>query len=198
MKSMKLSRLALLLMTAVLLAAPLRAQQKTGDTASPDSSAAYRVQVVVSEYDGSTKIGSLPYTIPVAPMHGPEARGSLRVGIRVPLNTSAKSGENAIQYADVGTNLDVNVKPKDAERYELELTLERSWLYVREQNKDGKVEGRQWVPGDPSPSLAPLLHHFRANMEFLLRDAHAGEVASITDPITGHVMKVEVMLTVLK
>jgi len=192
---MRLSRLMTLLLAAVLLAVPSRAQEKPGDNASP----AYRVQVVLSEYDGATKISSLPYSIPVVPVGNDQrAFGSVRVGIRVPVNLSAKSGENSIQYADVGANLDVRVKPRDAERYELELTLERSWLYVRDQNKEGKSEGRQWVPGDPAPSLIPLQHHFRANLEFLVRDGRSGDVASITDPITGHVMKVEAMLTVLK
>jgi hypothetical protein len=199
MKPMKLSRLMTLLLATVFLAVPSRAQQKPVESAAPASSPAYRVQVVLSEYDGATKISSLPYSIPVVPQSNDQrAFGSVRVGIRVPVSLAAKSGENSIQYADVGTNLDVRVKPRDAERYELELTLERSWLYVRDQDKEGKPEGRQWVPGDPAPSLVPLQHHFRANLEFLLRDGHSGDVASITDPITGHVLKVETMLTVLK
>lgn len=189
---MKLTKMIAVLAAAAFLSAPLWAQQKSGDAA------AYRVQVVVSEYDGATKLSSLPYSIPVAQTGDPAIRGSVRVGIRVPLNTSSKSGENSIQYADVGTNLDVRLVAKDADRFELEVTLERSWLYVREQNKEGKVEGRQWVPGDPAPSLAPLLHHFRANLEFLLRDGRSGDTAVITDPVTGHILKVDALVTVLK
>ena len=194
---MKLWKLMSLAMALGLLATSSSAQQKAGESSA--ASSAYRVQVVISEFDGATKLSSLPYTIPVATMTGDvRTVGSVRVGIRVPVSTNAKSGENSIQYADVGTNLDVRVKPKDADHYELELTLERSWLYVRDQSKDGKPEGRQWAPGDPVPSLAPLLHHFRTVAEFVLRDGHPGETAVTTDPVTGHVLKVDVQLNVLK
>jgi hypothetical protein len=198
MNPMKLTRLIAIVAAALLLAAPSRAQQKAGEAAG-DSGIAYRVQVVISEYDGATKISSMPYTIPMAAMASDERTvGSVRVGIRVPVNAGSKSGENTIQYYDVGTNLDARVKPQGADHYALELTLDRSWLYVRAENKDGKTEGRQWVPGDPAPSLAPLLHHFRAVVEFLLRDGRSGETAVVTDPITGHVLKVDALLTVLK
>ena len=197
MNAMKLTKLMLVAAAVILLAAPSRAQQKPADAAA-DSVNAYRVQVVISEYDGATKISSLPYTIPVAQVGDPAIRGSLRVGIRIPINTTTKSGESQIQYADVGTNLDVRVKRGDGDRYALELTLDRSSLYVREQNKDGKAEGRAWAPGDPAPSLAPVYHQFRASFEFLLRDGRSGETAAITDPVTGHVIKVDAVLTVLK
>jgi len=201
---MKKMRMLMLILTAVLLAPALPAQEKPGAPAATDSVpavTAYRVQVVISEYDGANKLSSLPYTIPVAQIGDPgarDSRGSLRVGIRVPISSSSKTGESVIQYMDVGTNLDVRVKRADSERYGVELTLDRSWLYVRDQNKEGKVEGRPWVPGDPVPSLSPLDHQFRANVEFLLRDGHASETALATDPVTGRVLKVDVLLTVLK
>jgi hypothetical protein len=197
---MKMSRMLFVILTAVLLALPLTAQEKSGVQTSSDSAtvAAYRVQVVISEYEGASKVSSLPYTIPVAQSHDLNGRGSLRLGIRVPINSSSKTGESSIQYMDVGTNLDVRVKRGDAESYALELTLERSWLYVREQTKEGKVEGRPWVPGDPAPDRAPLNHQFRANVEFLLRDGRASETTVATDPDTGHLLKVDVLLTVLK
>ncbi len=194
---MKFMSLGLVLVTAFVLAAPSRAQQKPAD-AAPDSAIAYRVQVVVAEYDGATKISSLPYTVPLAVSGDPRAQGSVRVGIRVPINGSAKSGESAIQYLDIGTNLDLRVKRVDNERYELELTLDRSSLHVREENKEGRVEGRAWVPGDSVPDLAPVLQQLRFNEKLLLRDGRPGETASITDPVTGHVLRVDAVLTVLK
>jgi len=92
----------------------------------------------------------------------------------------------------------VRVKKADADRYTLELTIERSALYVREPNKDGEVEGREWAPGDPSPGSQPLIHDFRGNVSFIVRDGRPAEATVATDPITGHVMKVEVTLNVLK
>lgn len=204
MNDMTRTRMMLGILTIALLATPARAQEKPGAPAtsvSAQAAGSYRIQVVISEYDGATKVSSLPYTIPVAQIDDPAprySRGSLRVGIRVPVGSTTKSGESAINYMDVGTNLDVRVTHVDADRYGVELTLERSWLYVRDQNKEGKVEGRPWVPGDPAPSLSPLDHQFRGNMEFLLRDGRASETALATDPVTGRVLKVDVLLTVLK
>jgi len=194
---MKLTRLVLAIAAAVAFASPSRAQQRPAD-AAPDSAIAYRVQVVIAEYDGATKISSLPYSVPVSVSGDPRAQGSLRVGIRVPINASTKSGESAVQYMDIGTNLDIRVKHVDTERFELELTIERSSLYVREENKEGKVEGRAWAPGDPVPGLAPVNQQLRFNEKLLLRDGRPGETASITDPVTGHVLKVDAVLTVLK
>ena len=196
---MRTMRILFVLLSAALPALPALAQEKPA-TASSESAAAgaYRVQVVISEYEGANKVSSMPYTIPVAQMTGDgRARGSMRVGTRVPVSTSSKSGESAIQYMDVGTNLDVQVKRGDGERFAVEVTLERSWLYVRE-TKDGKAEGRPWVPGDPAPSLVPLNHQFRANVAFLLRDGRAAETTVATDPDTGHVIKVDVLLSALK
>ena len=201
MSQMKTMRMILLILTVVLLAPAMRAQEKPGAPAPPDSAAAYRVQVVISEYDGATKLSSLPYTIPVAQLNDPgsrDPRGSLRVGMRVPVGSATKTGESAITYMDVGANLDVRVKHLDSDRYGVELTLERSWLYVRDQNKEGKVEGRPWAPGDPAPSLSPLDHQFRGNWSFIVRDGRAAETAVATDPVTGRVLKVDVLLTVLK
>jgi hypothetical protein len=179
---------------------PARAQEKPStSTAAEGTAAAFRIQVVLTEYDGEKKVSSLPYSVPVALQPGEKrAVGSVRVGIRVPVATSTKTGESGIQYMDVGTNLDVRMRGADAERYPVELTIERSWLYVRDQSRDGKTEGRSWVPGDPAPSSTPLNHQFRVMVEFLLRDGRSAETTIATDPITGHVYKVDAQLTVLK
>lgn len=186
---------------ALVTAPALGAQEKAGAAAAEPAppATAFRVQVVLTEYEGTNKIASLPYTIPVALQPGEKrAVGSLRVGMRVPVAAAAKSGEGGIQYMDIGTNLDVRVRNADAERYPVELTIERSWVYVREQNKEGKIEGRAWVPGDPAPGNAPLNLQFRAQVEFLLRDGRSAETTVATDPLTGHVYKVDALLAVLK
>jgi len=199
---MRMKGICVAVAALLLTRAPARAQEKPSAGAAAESAgapAAFRVQVVLTEYDGDKKVSSLPYSVPVALQPGEKrAVGQLRVGIRVPVATVAKAGESGIQYMEVGTNLDVRMRGADAERYPVELTIERSWLYVREQNKEGKVEGRAWVPGDPAPSSTPLNHQFRAMVEFLLRDGRSAETTVATDPLTGHVYKVDALLTVLK
>lgn len=187
------------LMAALAMAPSLRAQEKGGTASASEPVPAYRVQIVLTEYDGTTKLRSLPYSIPLAPERAaPRAFGSLRVGLRVPISSTGKSGENSIQYMDVGTNADVRVERSDSDRYWVELTLEHSWLYRRERKEDGKVEGRPWVPGDPAPESAPLNYHFKVVVGFLLRDGRNSETTVATDPLTGHVYKVDAQLTVLK
>lgn len=207
---MRITRVSLAVLLALLLLPCGRAQEKPAAEASNKESAsakesatppgAFRVQVILTEFDGANKLSSLPYMIPVATsMFDPRSLGSLRVGIRIPVEvTGSKTGENSIQYIDIGSNIDVRVKRADTDRYTLELTIDRSSLYVREQSKDGKPEARQWAPGDPSPGPLPLVHEFRCNVAFIVRDGHAAEATLATDPITGHTMKAEVTLSVLK
>jgi len=196
---MKMSRLVCAGLLALGISSALAAQEKPAAKPAESVPDAFRVQVVLTEFDGANKIASLPYTIPVVAITGDgRAFGSMRAGIRVPVPSASKTGESGIQYADVGTNLDVRLKRADADRYLLELTVERSWLYVRERDKDGNVEGRAWTPGDPAPGSAPLIHNFRTNVQFLMRDGHAVDTTAATDPVTGHVFKVEAVLYVVK
>jgi len=195
---MNTTRLLLAMLLGLSVSPALYAQEKPGTNAAADAIPAFRVQVVLAEYDGANKIASLPYTIPVAPVSGGDGRAYLRTGIRVPVASVSKSGESGTQYVDVGANMDVHVKRADAERYLLELTVERSWLYVRQRDKDGNVQGRAWAPGDPAPESAPLIHTFRTNVQFVLRDGRGAETTLATDPVTGHLFKVEAQLTVLK
>jgi hypothetical protein len=183
--------------------APEKQSPATSGACSADSSTpptAFRAQVVLTEYEGTNKLSSLPYTIPVATsMYEPRSLGSLRVGIRVPVLSSSKTGEATIQYIDIGSNIDVRVKRADADRYTMELTIDRSSLYVRERNKEGEATaGKEWAPGDPVPSTQPLVHEFRGVVSLLVRDGRPGEATVATDPMTGRVLKVEVLLSVLK
>jgi hypothetical protein len=88
--------------------------QGTSGSASPENTKAEtttpaKLQIVLFDYDGTAKVSSLAYTIPLVvsgkKLSGPYAE--LRIGIRVPVATAAsKTGENSLQYIDVGTNID--------------------------------------------------------------------------------------------
>lgn len=67
-----------------------------------------KLQIVLSEYDGTKKISSMPYSIPLILSNRSSQWSSLRMGVRVPVNTTtSKTGENSPTYIDVGTNIDV-------------------------------------------------------------------------------------------
>lgn len=188
---------------AFLILAPFTAQAQDKPATESQASQAsapvtpLKLQVLLTEYDGTKKIGSLPYTMSLTAVS--EARPTrgftqLRDGVRVPVSTSSKTGENSVQYIDVGTNIDARAAHTADDTYSCEFTIERSSLVVRVSDNQAK----EWAPGDPSPSTQPLIRDFKSNFPMLLRDGHAVETTVAADPVSGHVLKVEITLTAVK
>src|ERR1700683_3397693 len=165
-----------------------------------------KLQIVLTEYDGTKKISSMPYSIPFVLSHAP-LTSSLRLGVRVPVNTTtSKTGENSLTYVDVGTNIDVSnidyrlnhILPIPG-RFSVELRIDRSSLYVPSRDKDGHIDGgKDWTAGEPPPGNEPMIRQFRGDVTLLLRDGQEAEATVATDPLTGRVLKVEAILSVLK
>jgi hypothetical protein len=182
------------------------AQDKPGATqqSAEPSPVPLKIQIVISEYDGPKKIASLPYAIPViANPLGDRGRveGQMRAGVRVPITsyeqvtgTQTEQRATTTTYQDVGTSIDCYVRHLNSERYSLEITIDRSSLYVYGSSNEAK----EWVPGEPRPSNQPLIHQYRGSFSLYLKDGEKGEETVATDPITGHVFKAEVSLNVIK
>ena len=194
----------------LLFAAPAaKAQDKAAaETPGPDVIAPARLQIVLTEYDGTKKISSMPYSIPLVLSHSP-LTSSLRMGVRVPVNSIiSKTGEASFQYVDVGTNIDVsdidyrmnqNHVLATPGRFSVDIKIDRSSLYVPSRDKDGHVDGgKDWTAGEPPPGDEPMIRQFRGDVTLLLRDGQELEATVATDPLTGHVLKVEATLNVLK
>ena len=199
---MKLSRCVLSCAAfVILLPFAVRAQEKPSAEASANRTSAsvipLKLQVLLTEYDGTKKIASLPYTMSLTAT--PENRPpggftQLREGVRVPVLTGSKTGESSMQYINVGTNIDVRAAHTEGELYTTEFRIERSSLVARIENNQAK----EWAPGDPSPSSQPLIRDFRNDFTMELRDGRGNEATVASDPMTGHVLKVEVLLSVVK
>jgi hypothetical protein len=172
-----------------------KAQDKPATEAPGPVSA--KLQVVLTEYDGTKKISSLPYTIPFV-LTDKYSSSSLRVGVRVPVNTSSKAGESSLTYIDVGTNIDCRTNRVADGRFNVDLKIDRSSLYVPFKDKDGTVLGKEWTSGERPPLDGPMIRQFRGDVGLLLRDGQESETTVATDPLTGRVLKVEAVLTVLK
>jgi hypothetical protein len=188
---------------ALLLFAPsaVRAQDKpAAETSAPETIVPVKLQVVLTEFEGTNKISSLPYTLSLtAPNRLSGQMYSLRVGVRVPVaTTSSKTGDNSINYVDVGTNIDSRVNHTADDRYAVSLRIERSSLYVAFLDKEKNYQGKEWTAGEPPPGNAPMIRQFRGELALVLRDGQQSEATVATDPLTGRVLKVEVLLTVLK
>jgi hypothetical protein len=148
-----------------------------------------KVTVVFTEYDGEKKLSSLPYALFLKADENSRFVGRVRMGVRVPIWTGAK--ESAIQYQDVGSNLDCSAQAAEDGKYMLDLSLERSSIYPNSSEYPAASK--------PDEQLhQPLMRQFRANLALLLRDGQTTQNTIATDPLNGHTVKVEVTLNVVK
>lgn len=162
------------------------------DTPSPDIPV--KVQILLTEFDGTRKVSSLPYALYTLASSRPhEHSAHLRFGVKVPITTSAGSNSQ-FTYQDVGTNIDCAAQQFDDGQYSLDLSVERTSVSTRGANG----EESEWKPGNENPGPQPLLRSFRDSFLLIMRDGHTMEGTSAVDPVTGHVLKVEVTLNVLK
>lgn len=180
----KKSALAACVAVVVLVTANGTAQEKK----STPAPTLLKVTVVLNEYDGNTKVSSLPYVMPCKAVH-PHDPSSLRMGFEVPY----VGKENEIQYRSVGTNLDCWSEPPDEQdAFMVGLAVEHKLVYTR-------VNG-EMRPGPPSSNVgAPVTGGISASLrDLLLHDGQTINALSATDPVSGHVWKVEVTLNVVK
>lgn len=152
-----------------------------------------KVQVVISEYEGTKKLSSLPYTLFV---NADDSNGGdvsqIRVGIRVPV----LMGANSFQYMDIGTNVDCRAWSAPENRFRLGLSIERSYLYSFPQT-DTKPGGT--VPESMTVSSRnPVVARLNSSYVLYVRDGQTIEATSTTDPVSGRVLKVEVTVNTVK
>jgi hypothetical protein len=196
---------SLLVALLVLISVPYAcAQEKQASESQEAQSAApqvpLKVQFLVTEYDGTKKIASLPYTATGITSHPGkrDSLGVLRVGARIPVSVGstqkADEQKTETEYIDLGTNIDYWVWPWSDNRYLVSGTIDLSSLYGR----DSGDEPKESAPVDTAPNGSPLLHQTRADFSIVLRDGQPGEALSITDPITGRVFKLEVTVDLMK
>jgi hypothetical protein len=150
-----------------------------------------RVQVVFNEYDGDKKISSLPYTLLLNAED--RYRTSMRMGLRVPIETSSNTGVKQIQYQDVGTNLDGTAQKADADKFILNLQVEKSSVYV-----PGSAQKSASIGGNEISNSQPIIQAFRIQGNLLVRDGQTVQSTAATDPVTGHVLKLDVTVNVVK
>jgi hypothetical protein len=151
-----------------------------------------KVQILLTEFEGTRKVSSLPYTIyTIATISESYAHAAhLRLGLKV----SVPVDSNTFQNYDVGTNIDCHVEPRSDAQYGLDFTIERTSLSTHGVNG----EESEWKPGEASSTSRPLIRSFKDMFMLIMRDGHTMEGTSAVDPVTGHVLKVEVTLNVLK
>jgi hypothetical protein len=157
------------------------------------------VQVVVSRYQGEKRVSSLPYTLAVnanALRRSGGAVSSLRMGVEIPMSTAAfpppdgkgPAAAGPIQYRPIGTNIDAWANSIDANRFQVNVSIEDSSIYTAEQAASAA----------PRASDVPVFRSYRTQNELVLRDGQSAQFTAATDRVSGEMIKVDVTLSVLK
>jgi len=190
----------LVLYSAPGLCAQTASAPDASDSAKPGPSTGLKLQIVLSEYDGEKKVTSLAYSIPVSIENGKTGGrfSSIRTGVRVPVMTEDPQGKATIQNFDVGTNIDARADRGDDGRYLVTLKVERTSLYDGTRDHSGKIYGKEWGIKDTPPGNEPLVLQYKGEVGVFVREGQPTEATAATDPFTGHVLKVEVTLSVMK
>ena len=155
-----------------------------------------KVQVVVSRYQGTKMVSSLPYTLAVVANDGEKT--SLRMGVEVPVPTTVFSGPKdgpatppitSYNYRSVGTNIDCSARTVEDAMFRLDLAVEDSSIFVAEKDN---------ANAPPRVVNTPSFRRFTSTFNVLLRDGQTVQHTSATDPVSGEVLRVDVTLNVLK
>ena len=157
----------------------------------PPAPASLKVSLVFSRSQGEKKISNIPHTIMVAT---DGTRTSLRLGTQLPVPTTAISEKGAIpsySYRDVGTNIDCAATPVPDGAYRLTITISDSSVYYPDQS-DAAAKSVTASTG------APAFRAFNATFSLVLHDGQAAPTTSLTDPISGQVIKVDATINLQK
>jgi hypothetical protein len=201
-RASKIIATALVLLTAAAVVAqeslPAAAQSKESQAAAPQTmkppappTVSLKVSLVFSRYQGEKKISSVPHTLWVTAGD----RTSLRLGTQIPVPTTAiKDGGGAVQsynYRDVGTNIDCSATPVPDGGYRLNITITDSSVYYPDQSDSA-------VRTSVSATGAPAFRNFNSTFTIVLKDGQTGQSTSVTDPVSGQVIKLDATINVQK
>lgn len=156
-------------------------ENKKNAQATPEtqSGTPVEIKVVVSEFDGSKKVSTLPYSVRTLAWGNATQYSHPTDSMRFDVNVKLPDGT----HSGVKMDLDYGAYDRGEGEFQVPITVSRA-----------SVEPIASSPTDDRP-LTPF---FRASSTVVLRNGQTAEAISAVDPVTGHVLKVDVTLTVLK
>lgn len=172
---------------------PNPAKDETKNAESRPEGPLVKVLFVLAEYEGEKKVKTLSYIMLI---HA-DSTSKTRIGSRVPVATGKDNGAVQFQYVDVGTNLDCSARPTQDGRYQLRMSLERSWV-EGDVSIDNEMKANPSQERRESVFREPIIHQAKFDNTIYLRDGQTLELNSATDPVSGKIIKVEVTLNALK
>jgi len=168
-----------LLTSLLILTCPARGQNAATDNQSAPT-VQLKLQIVLTDMEGTKKVSGLPYMLHVLPTTPPLVT-QLRTGVKVPVSTATNvsSGVNQTQYLDIGINIDASAKVLDNGRYQVHLAVERSSV----PSIDSK---------ERTTDTMPLIRTSRLTCDVIVRDGQTIQITSASDPISGNVLLMDV------
>jgi hypothetical protein len=147
------------------------------------------VEVVITRYEGTKKLSSLPYVLALNG-GGTEVQLNMGTQVAVPQTALAPGGDGkpnpftSYSYKDVGTRISARARIVEG-GYDLQLNIDDSSVY---NSANPGMAGAQM----------PVFRNFSSRNSLLLRDGQTREYTAATDRINGEVVKVSVALKVVK
>lgn len=170
-------------------------QEKANVSEKTKASIPVRLTVLLTENDGEKKIASLPYSILVnadvaSPGSHVQYSSFTRIGVRVPVPSGGKDGQST--FVDVGSNIDCGAQAEEDGRFTVHLNFERSSLYFQGRSEEkGTIKtteaGQPYIPTIRAQSLLVTV-----------KEGQSLEVLAATDPLNGHVFRLNLTLNVQK
>jgi hypothetical protein len=113
------------------------------------------------------------------------------MGFDVPYKTK----QDEVNYRNVGTNIDCwATLPDERGGFIVGMGVEHNGVYSPKETSTAV----ELQPGTPSGLVAPVTGGIHASLHLLIRDGQTVEGLTASDPVSGHVWKVEVTLNVVK
>ncbi|HTB93898.1 MAG TPA: hypothetical protein VK728_13780 [Candidatus Sulfotelmatobacter sp.] len=195
MRKARIVMAALVLFAGIGSASSSRAQDKVkNETKAPV--ATLKMQVTISEAEGEKKVVNLPYTFylrvgeqgPVNPWT------KVRMGSRVPVYVGKDGG---MQYIDVGTNIDARGFVGEDGRFDINLSLERSWVEGDVAVPMERPTGQQ-TEAHTAQFREPVIRQFKTELALTMKDGQTIQSTMATDPLSGKVLAINVTMNVVK
>lgn len=190
-------RAAWVIAAALCLAGPAAPQQKPETANTRNAVVPLKVEFVVSEFDGTKKLSSLPYSMEVSAVGERAASlnySRLRMGVQVPVLVGGESKGNHWTYTNVGTNIDCSARAMGDGTYQIHFSVDRTSTYT----PNAQQAASESASGIKTAGPRPILRQFRASTTLLLHDGQSNDTTLASDPFNGHVVRIAVTMHVMK
>lgn len=192
------SRVAAIAMLTFVVAGGM-AVARSQEVQKPSPAIELKIDLVISRTQGEKKISSLPFTLFAASTdsgpRGINVSASVRMGVDVPIGTTTSTREGTPaatttrpEYRQIGTQIDCNATRMPDGRYSLALRIHDSAIF-----SPASAQPDQVLKLDPA-----AFKTFTINNTRIVTLGRQEEFGRAADPITGEIVRVDAMVSVVK